>query len=90
MGGDAPFDDLSPADRREVLFEVRAGCWCRLANEFWDDHALRYAERHLEEVEQRADGWDIVYRCPRTGAGWVLDRPLSQEHGGGPARLRRT
>ncbi len=83
------FDTLSPYERRQVVFEVRDGCWCRLAREFWDEQAIGYADRHLDEVERREGGWEIVYQCPRTEIRWVLDRPLREEHGGGPARLRR-
>lgn len=89
MAAVPPFDELSPSDRRDVLFEVRDGCWCRLAREFWDEQAIRYADRHLEEVDGQAAGWETIYRCPRSGARWLLDKPLSEEHGGGPTRLRR-
>jgi hypothetical protein len=62
-------------------------CCCRLG-ELWDHDARAYADGHLERTEVRAEGWEFVYMCPTTGARWVEDRPRSEEHGGGPPRLR--
>jgi hypothetical protein len=83
-------DDASAARKRELLYLNREGCLCGLAREFWNDQAKLYADAHLAETGRKADGWEILYRCPRTGAEWLEDRPLSEEHGGGPVRLRRT
>ena len=83
------FDDESETERRQILLEVRGGCWCRLAREFWDNQATAYAESHLVEVRVQAGGWQTLHRCDLTGVEWVMDRPLSAEHGGGPLRLRR-
>ena len=64
---------------------------CELATAciFWDIAATCYAADHLVEVEVRAAGWEVLYRCPQTGARWLEDHPRSEEHGGGPIRLRR-
>lgn len=72
------FEELSQADRREVLFEVRDGCLRRLAREFWGARATSYADRHLNEIRRQAEGWEVVYRCARTNVEWVLARPLSE------------
>lgn len=63
-------------------------CQCELTSEMSGDEARRYAERHLDQVEVRAEGWETVYRCPLTGLLWLKDYPRSAEQGGGPARLR--
>lgn len=57
--------------------------------ELWDGEAKTYAERHLDQVEVRADGWEVEYRCVATGLHWLEDYPYSEEHGGGPMRLRQ-
>ncbi|MGH8550820.1 MAG: Imm27 family immunity protein [Methylococcales bacterium] len=64
---------------------------CRCANlqKLWDEEAKAYIQKHLIKVEVRADGWEIVYRCPDTGLQWLRDYPHSERHGGGPMRLRR-
>jgi hypothetical protein len=64
-------------------------CKCRETTEFWDEEAKHYAEDHLEQIEIRADGWEVVYRCPTTGQKWLEEYPRSEEQGGGPVRLRR-
>ena len=64
-------------------------CKCRDVTELWDEEAKQYADGHLEEVEVRADGWEVLYRCPVTGRKWLEDYPRSEEHGGGPLRLRQ-
>jgi hypothetical protein len=65
-------------------------CRCRDTGEFWDDEARSYVRDHLTFVEVRADGWESVYVCAETGMQWVSDYPRSEEHGGGPLRLRQT
>jgi hypothetical protein len=57
--------------------------------ELCDDEAKAYADRHLEKLEDRESGWEVVYRCPETGRRWIEDYPPGGEHGGGPMRLRR-
>jgi hypothetical protein len=64
-------------------------CRCEELQELWDDEARFYASEHLERVEARADGWEIVYCCPDTGHLWLRDYPHSEEQGGGPVRLRQ-
>lgn len=64
---------------------------CRCANliQLWDEEAKAYIDEHLKEVEVRAEGWEVVYRCPVTGHKWLEDYPNGELHGGGPMRLRR-
>jgi hypothetical protein len=81
--------EFTQGERRDLIALMRSGCWCGLATEFWDDKAIGYADRHLEEVGTRAEGWEVLYRCPTTGTEWMADHPLSEEHGGGPRRLRQ-
>ena len=64
-------------------------CRCEEITELWSDEAKSYADEHLEQVEVRADGWEVLYRCPVTGRQWLEDYPRGEEHGGGPMRLRR-
>ena len=64
-------------------------CRCEEVAELWDDEANAYADEHLEQVEVRASGWEILYRCPDTDRIWLEDYPHSGEHGGGSMRLRR-
>lgn len=64
-------------------------CRCEEISELWGDEAKSYADKHLEQVEVRADGWEVLYRCPITGHHWLEDYPRGEEHGGGPMRLRR-
>lgn len=64
-------------------------CRCTDLMELWDGEAKPYADRHLDQVEVRADGWGVVYRCSATGLYWLEDYPHSEEHGGDPLRLRQ-
>lgn len=64
-------------------------CRCDSVSELWDKEAKEYADEHLEELEVRASGWEVIYKCPVTGHRWLEDYPRSGEHGGGPMRLRR-
>ena len=64
-------------------------CRCEDITELWDDEARNYADSHLEEVEIRASGWEVLYRCPVTARLWLEDYPRGSEHGGGPMRLRQ-
>ncbi len=64
-------------------------CRCADVIELWDKEAKEYADGHLDQVEVRADGWEVVYRCASTGVRWLEDYPHSEEHGGGPMRLRQ-
>jgi hypothetical protein len=64
-------------------------CRCDDITELWDDDAKVYADEHLERVETRADGWEVLYRCVVSQRTWLEDYPRSEEHGGGPMRLRR-
>lgn len=64
-------------------------CRCPELQELWDEEAWAFITGHLEKEEVRADGWEVVYRCPLTGAKWLRDNPQGEYHGGGPMRLRR-
>lgn len=57
--------------------------------ELWDSEAKLYAATHLDRVDVRADGWEVLYVCHDTGARWLQDYPHGEEHGGGPMRLRQ-
>ncbi len=73
--------------------DVRGGsapCRCHEIHELRGLHAKRYADRHLNETQVRASGWEVGYTCPVTGAEWLEDWPDSTSHGGGIMRLRRT
>ena len=65
-------------------------CRCSELSELAGEEAKTYADGHLEQVETRADGWVVVYRCAETDREWIEDYPRGEEHGGGPVRLRRT
>ncbi len=54
-------------------------CRCVYAIELWDAAAKSYADAHLQRHEVRAEGWEVVYRCPDTGATWLEDYPRSEE-----------
>jgi hypothetical protein len=64
-------------------------CRCGEIQELWDEDAKSYTDHHVAPVSVAASGWEAVYRCEETGARWVEDYPRSEEHGGGPIRLRR-
>ena len=64
-------------------------CQCDALCELWDDEARQYIKDHLDQVEIRADGWEVLYRCPVTGWEWLEEYPHSERQGGGPKRLRR-
>ena len=64
-------------------------CRCVEERELWDEEAFQYARTHLRRVQIRADGWEVLYRCPETNAEWLQDNPHGELHGGGPVRLRR-
>lgn len=66
------------------------GCRCEEITELWNDEAKRYADEHLQMVQDRTAEWEVLYRCPDTGRMWLEDYPRSEEHGGGPMRLRVT
>jgi Immunity protein 27 len=64
-------------------------CRCDEISELWDADAKACADKHLEQVEARAGGWEVVYRCPDSEHTWLEDYPRGEEHGGGPMHLRR-
>ena len=64
-------------------------CRCDDITELWDNDAKAYADEHLVRVETRAEGWEVLYRCVVSQHTWLEDYPRSEEHGGGPMRLRR-
>lgn len=53
----------------------------------WGTLAVHLAE-HLVEQSRDATDWSRRLRCPATGAEWLEDYPFSEQHGGGPTRLR--
>lgn len=58
-----------------------------------DDVAIRISwlvENHLERVGSSAlaGDWEVVFKDPNDGRYWLLDYPHSEQHGGGPPRLR--
>jgi hypothetical protein len=65
-------------------------CRCEQVTELLNAEAKTYADAHLEQVGLRDDGWTVVYRCPDTGREWIEEYPRSEEHGGGPMRLRQS
>ena len=64
-------------------------CRCPATAELWDDAARDYADNHLQKVAALEGGWVTLLMCPEAGVWWVKDYPRSEEHGGGPVRLRR-
>lgn len=62
-------------------------CRCRDHAVLWGPEADDYVSAHLvrEDVEEGAR--EVVYRCPGTGRGWVLDI-ADDEAGGASLRLR--
>lgn len=64
-------------------------CKCAEISELRGDAAKAYADEHLEQVEVRADGWEVLYRCPDTGQLWLEDYAEGEQHGGGEMRLRQ-
>jgi Immunity protein 27 len=65
-------------------------CECRDLAELNGSAAQDYARGHLDKLETDPVEWTIQYRCPETGAKWVMDHPHSELQGGGSPRLRRT
>lgn len=43
---------------------------------------------YLVSLGTDESGWDALYRDPLTGRLWELTWPQSDQHGGGPPRLR--
>lgn len=64
-------------------------CSCEAITELWDDEAKAYANGHLRKVAVLGSGWTTLWECPDSGLQWVKEYPRSEEHGGGPVRLRR-
>lgn len=65
-------------------------CGRMTVSELWDDEARALIRSGLEQLEVRAEGWEVLYRCLARGTLWLEDYPHSEEHGGGPMRLRIT
>lgn len=59
-----------------------------MVEELTGAEAARYV-MHLRLVAQYADAWEAEYVCDQTGHRWLEDYPRSEQHGGGPPRLRR-
>lgn len=64
-------------------------CACGSLTLLTGNEADQYAAEHLEKVEVDATAWTKRFRCPTTGATWLMDYPESELHGGGSPRLRR-
>jgi len=64
-------------------------CACDAVFELTGNQADEYSREHLEEVKVDNVNWTVEYRCPTTGAAWILDWPQSGLQGGGPPRLRQ-
>lgn len=64
-------------------------CRCAELTSLWDAEAKDYQSAHLKVLKVQAGGWEVLFRCPATGLLWLEDWPNSEEHGGGPRRLRR-
>lgn len=43
---------------------------------------------YLVSLGADESGWDVLYRDPNTGFLWELTWPQSEQHSGGPPRLR--
>jgi hypothetical protein len=48
----------------------------------------RLIAEYLVSLGTDESGWDALYRDPVTGRLWELTWPRSDQHGGGPPRLR--
>jgi hypothetical protein len=48
----------------------------------------RLISDYLVSLGTDESGWDALYRDPVTGRLWELTWPQSDQHGGGPPRLR--
>lgn len=48
----------------------------------------RLISDYLVSLGTDESGWDALYRDPLTGRLWELTWPQSDQHGGGPPRLR--
>jgi hypothetical protein len=67
---------------------VESTCQCAEIAELTGAEAAEYATRHLQRTGSDTSGWVLLLRCPETDLGFTLDYPQSEQHGGGPARLR--
>jgi hypothetical protein len=45
--------------------------------------------KHLKRLGSRDGGWTVLFRNPEDGHFWELTYPMSEMHGGGPARLTK-
>jgi hypothetical protein len=66
----------------------RDPCDDTTVRERWDADAREFAATHLVRLAVGAGGWEALYTCPLSGQLWLEDYPRSEEHGGGPTRLR--
>lgn len=64
-------------------------CACESLFELEGNEAEIYAEEHLQKLEVDPVAWTKTYVCEATGRTWLMDFPRSEEHGGGPPRLRQ-
>jgi hypothetical protein len=63
-------------------------CACDSLVELDGVEAIQYADEHLDKLGVDAVNWTKTYKCPDTGADWLMDYPQSHLQGGGPPRLR--
>jgi hypothetical protein len=64
-------------------------CKCLHIDELKGVEAEDYAKEHLKLRARDQEKWQEEYECPSTGKRWLMEFPLAEAHGGGPARLRR-
>lgn len=63
-------------------------CSCDGIQQLEGNEAEAYANEHLRQVSVDNKTWEVVFECPETGKQWLMDYPESEQHGGGPSRLR--
>jgi hypothetical protein len=75
------------ADETELV-----GQWLSRGPRIVSDPNCQRIERLIAEflvaLGTDESGWDALYRDPLTGRLWELTWPQSDQHGGGPPRLR--
>jgi hypothetical protein len=64
-------------------------CECTWIEALEGADASDYAESHVQVAKIDSVAWTTEYVCPDTGIHWLLDYPSSEQHGGGPPRLRK-
>lgn len=87
----AASEAIEPAtwnSRRSDAILCRVECRCATIDVLHGDDARRYADEHLNRLEEDRGAW--LYQCPAMGADWIMDIPRYWDTGhGGRSRLRR-